>query len=210
MSNKYRRWYLSLMQAARDRAPVADGERHHVVPRSLGGTSGEIVKLTYREHFVAHWLLTKFTVGEARRKMCYALWAMVRVPAGYKRSATARQYEIAKRAQREAVTGRTVSDITRARISAGKSNQSEETRQRISIGQKRSMTPERRAAISARNRARKVTEEARRNMSAAQSNRSSRPEHSAKMMGHAVTEATRQKMSAARKSYWDRRNGMAP
>ncbi len=36
-------------------------ERHHIVPRCLGGTddSDNLVLLTAREHFLVHWLLTK-------------------------------------------------------------------------------------------------------------------------------------------------------
>lgn len=34
-------------------------EEHHIVPKCLGGqdSNDNLVKLTYREHFVAHWLL---------------------------------------------------------------------------------------------------------------------------------------------------------
>lgn len=37
-------------------------ERHHIIPKSIGGTNdtSNIAILTYREHFIAHWLLTKF------------------------------------------------------------------------------------------------------------------------------------------------------
>ncbi|MFM8069452.1 HNH endonuclease [Klebsiella pneumoniae] len=36
-------------------------EKHHIHPRSLGGTDEDdnLVLLTFREHFIAHWLLTK-------------------------------------------------------------------------------------------------------------------------------------------------------
>ena len=36
-------------------------ERHHILPRSMGGSndSSNIVTLTLREHFIAHWLLWK-------------------------------------------------------------------------------------------------------------------------------------------------------
>ena len=36
-------------------------EQHHILPRSLGGTDDppNIVRLTAREHFICHWLLTK-------------------------------------------------------------------------------------------------------------------------------------------------------
>lgn len=36
-------------------------EKHHIIPKSMGGSNNlsNIVKLTAREHFVAHWLLFK-------------------------------------------------------------------------------------------------------------------------------------------------------
>lgn len=59
-----------------------------------------MVRLTYREHFLVHWLLTKITTGAALRKMQRALLAMTlkgsgeRVTAGW-------QFEAAKRAVRD-------------------------------------------------------------------------------------------------------------
>lgn len=76
-NNKYQRWYNSLIGRARNR--VIDGyfEKHHVVPRSLGGTDDEsnLVKLTAREHVIAHMLLPRFV--DEPKKMWYALWCMV-------------------------------------------------------------------------------------------------------------------------------------
>lgn len=56
----YQRHYDSLMAAAKARQkPEGYTERHHVVPRSMGGTDDEdnLVVLTAREHFIAHRLL---------------------------------------------------------------------------------------------------------------------------------------------------------
>ncbi len=58
----YHNIYINLIEKAIDREDH-DGyfERHHITPRSMGGTDAEIniVKLTSREHFIAHWLLYK-------------------------------------------------------------------------------------------------------------------------------------------------------
>jgi len=53
-------------------------ERHHIMPRSLGGTDDKsnLVYLSCREHFLCHWMLVKMTEGEARCKMVYALMGM--------------------------------------------------------------------------------------------------------------------------------------
>jgi len=44
----------------------------------LGGTDKEanLVKLTFREHYLAHYLLWKFTTGEAHKKMARAFFVM--------------------------------------------------------------------------------------------------------------------------------------
>jgi hypothetical protein len=99
---KYRRWYDSLMARARNRELDCYCERHHVVPRSLIKAFGlkraaamvfqrvpksvnapeNLVKLTYREHFLAHWLLKMMTKGakdSVRRKMLKALSKMMQV-----------------------------------------------------------------------------------------------------------------------------------
>lgn len=64
-------------------------ERHHIVPRALGGSNAKdnIVPLTPREHFVAHLLLAKIHGGK--------MWfAVVRMKG---RGESSRSYEIARR-----------------------------------------------------------------------------------------------------------------
>jgi hypothetical protein len=80
-------------------------ERHHILPRSMGGSDDpvNIVALTYREHFLAHWLLTKFTTGADRRKMLHALYRMGGQMAG--RVIPSWRYTIAREAQRDAKLG---------------------------------------------------------------------------------------------------------
>jgi len=57
-------------------------EKHHIVPRSIGGSNekGNIVLLTTREHFICHRLLVKITKNNPawHKKMIYALWWMVK------------------------------------------------------------------------------------------------------------------------------------
>ena len=49
-------------------------ENHHIKPRSLGGDNSKenMVLLTAREHFLAHYLLCKFTKGVDKKKMVWA------------------------------------------------------------------------------------------------------------------------------------------
>ena len=75
IDNKYTRWYYDIINRAQTRAFLTSySETHHIIPRSLQGNDEQnnLVKLTAREHFIAHWLLTKMTTGQARHKMVFA------------------------------------------------------------------------------------------------------------------------------------------
>ena len=73
--NKYTTWYKNITKNAKNRSISGYTEKHHIIPKSLGGSDSDsnIVKLTAREHFICHWLLTKTTTGTSRQKMIYAL-----------------------------------------------------------------------------------------------------------------------------------------
>jgi len=75
LQNKYTRWYYMIVDCAKLRKLPADqyAEKHHIVPRSLGGGNDRdnLVTLTAREHFICHWLLTKM-VSEKKQK--YQMW----------------------------------------------------------------------------------------------------------------------------------------
>lgn len=61
----YNKHYDLLMIKAVARKSI-DGyfERHHIIPRALGGGDfNNLVDLTAREHFIAHWLLAKIYGG---------------------------------------------------------------------------------------------------------------------------------------------------
>jgi hypothetical protein len=57
----YQKIYDNLIESRKIRIPDASVyyERHHIIPRSMGGdnSSENLIKLTAREHFLAHWLL---------------------------------------------------------------------------------------------------------------------------------------------------------
>lgn len=78
--NKYTRIYYSIIKKAISRNIDSYVEKHHIIPRSLGGnnSASNIVKLTAKEHFICHRLLTKMTDGENQRKMIYAINGMLR------------------------------------------------------------------------------------------------------------------------------------
>jgi hypothetical protein len=74
--NKYTRIYYNIIERAKTR-PVFDyTEKHHIIPRSLGGdnSADNLIRLTAREHFVCHLLLTRMTQGQYKRKMISAVF----------------------------------------------------------------------------------------------------------------------------------------
>ena len=72
----YQRIHDAIIDRARNRTLQGYRERHHVIPRCLGGTdkSANLVELTAREHFVVHKLLVEIYPNEP--KLVYAYWAM--------------------------------------------------------------------------------------------------------------------------------------
>lgn len=74
LSNKYSTWYHSIIANARSQYKTEYTEQHHIIPKSLGGTDEpeNLVRLTAREHFICHKLLTKFTTGDNKKKMIFA------------------------------------------------------------------------------------------------------------------------------------------
>lgn len=77
--NKYKKWYNSIIESARNRILNEYSEIHHILPQSLGGPDDidNLVNLTAREHFICHWLLTKiYSRGEEHWKMLNAFRMM--------------------------------------------------------------------------------------------------------------------------------------
>jgi hypothetical protein len=78
LENKYTKYYNQIINSAKNRTLEGYCENHHIIPKSLGGNNlkENLVKLTAREHFVCHLLLTKMYSGEDKNKMIHAVWAM--------------------------------------------------------------------------------------------------------------------------------------
>lgn len=78
LENKYTSCYNNIINNAKNRLLNGYYENHHIIPRSLGGSNRQdnLVKLTAREHFICHLLLTKMFEGDAKNKMVHAAWAM--------------------------------------------------------------------------------------------------------------------------------------
>jgi hypothetical protein len=98
LHNKYTKWYYGIIQSAQNRRldPGTRVEKHHIIPRSLGGGNEvtNLVALTLREHYVCHLLLTKMCTDKALHKMIHAAWYMARTRKGIR--VPSRTYEVLK------------------------------------------------------------------------------------------------------------------
>lgn len=79
LDNKYTKIYFELIENSKNRNLDCYFENHHIIPKSLGGNNKKenIVKLTAREHYIAHLLLTKMCIEKKhKQKMCAAFLYM--------------------------------------------------------------------------------------------------------------------------------------
>ena len=95
-NNKYANWYRLIIESAQSqhRIKTAGYEKHHIIPRCLGGSnaSNNLVLLTHREHYICHLLLCKMTDDRtALRKLANAFELMSNT-----RAVTARRYQFIK------------------------------------------------------------------------------------------------------------------
>lgn len=104
--NKYYMWYSSLIN--KNLNTTFHGvytEKHHILPKSLGGSDDKrnIIAVPAREHYILHRLLTKFTVGHDKAKMCFALHSFFHLKNRYRKlpsfntTSPSKIYEISKK-----------------------------------------------------------------------------------------------------------------
>ena len=87
INNKYTKWYFSIIETAKMRKTLPRHlvERHHILPKSIFPQYQNFVLypengvyLTFREHYICHWLLTKMVNEEHLYKMSNALLRMTK------------------------------------------------------------------------------------------------------------------------------------
>lgn len=129
----YAAHYTRLIERARGRVLPGYKERHHVLPRCMGGgnEAANLVDLTAEEHFVAHQLLVK--MHPASGKLAHAANMMANKYAGNKPYGWVRR-RLAE-AMRITMTGKSLPAAWRASIAAGNTG--------------KPLAPERRAKIAA-------------------------------------------------------------
>lgn len=212
LKNKYARWYEELICQARKRHVDGYVEKHHVVPKSLGGSNDKanIVRLTAREHFIAHALLSRITAGQDRQKMLWALASMINDPRRHERylpsgRSIAAAREASAKATSQRLTGRQLTAETKAKMSAAKVGKfpSLETRLKMStakLGTTVSSNVNAKKSVSMKQHYDSLSEEQRqensKRISAAKIGRSNGHK------GKTRSVETKQRMSDARKAYW--------
>lgn len=218
IDNKYKRWYFNIIESAKEKAQARIGEyteKHHVYPTSIFGKNAYVVPLSAKEHYVCHWLLTKFTAGADRRKMAHALAQMTNHKLPGRPTWSSMEYRIAKETLSDARKGMKFTVEHKENLSRshkGIKSSAEASKKRSEslkkahaegrhVGMKGKkmldlMTPESKAAKSA-----KIT--------ASLTGRSLSPEHRAKISANQTgkkrkphSPETIAKMKAARAAWW--------
>jgi hypothetical protein len=104
IQNKYYNWYKKLTESRQVNGLIKSDikyytEKHHIVPVSLGGSNDKsnLVLLSAREHYLAHWLLTKCLSGKEKFKMVCGFYRLTNQKSKLMtREYNSRQYERAR------------------------------------------------------------------------------------------------------------------
>ena len=107
--NKYERWYSDLMSTRKTRILPKSvyAERHHIIPRCLGGTddADNIVRLLTKEHFIAHLLLARIHSGKDGMRMVHALRRMLTGNQSHRYIPNSRTYQTIRTLSMEKCSG---------------------------------------------------------------------------------------------------------
>ena len=131
----YKKLYnLLITKAQRRNRVVGYFEVHHILPKSLGGlnTSDNLVKLTAREHFIAHKLL--FNIYR-NREMGYAYHMMCVDRYGKRKDITSKEYEEARKALSFANSLRIMSKESKLKISVANTGRIKSLEERMKKSQ---------------------------------------------------------------------------
>jgi hypothetical protein len=200
LTNKYTKWYYSIVAKAVVRVNLTGYyEKHHIVPKSLGGVDDEsnLVNLTPKEHFICHRLLVKMTEGKAKKSMAFAIWQMSsrrNKVSKNRHKPTARVYEMLKKQLSAACKGVPCSEEHKQKM-RGIPKSAEH---RAKLGQY-ARTDEHRQILVESRKAQigkyKHSEETKQKIGAATKGRKVR-------VGTVHSEETKQRMREARLAYW--------
>lgn len=200
-NGKYTKWYYNIIQRSMQRSVITYTEKHHIVPKSLGGDNSisNLAILTAREHFLCHLLLIKMVRDPlSKRKMQFALNSFRRSSSTQKRhKLNARQYEVIRKevssARSEFLKGNT--------YNLGKKRKplSEETKRKIGdANRNRNVSNETRLKISAAITGKKRSEETKQKMRGAKTTEHRTSIRQART-GTTLSAATKEKISTAKR-----------
>ena len=193
----YQKIYNNLINRATRRISEGYVEKHHIVPRCLGGTDAKenIVNLYPEEHYLAHLLLCKLNKGNSR--LLYAAMNMTSGAMINNGKRNNKAYGWLRRQYAESMSGDNNPNRRDPEI------QKKAALKRV--GQKR--TEETKARMSAAQKGRTFSEETKRNMAEAAKNRSPISEETRiklknrtpnkGMLGKTMSAETKAKMSAS-------------
>ena len=93
----YKNIYQSIISGAKTNIKLDYYENHHIVPKCMGGSNKKdnIVSLTYREHFICHWLLCKIYPDNFKVKAAFG--KMLETTKSKQRIVNSRHFDIVKR-----------------------------------------------------------------------------------------------------------------
>lgn len=132
----YQKIYDNLMKTRKDKVPFKNVyyERHHIIMKSMGGTYApeNLVYLTPREHFLAHWLLWRIHRSRQTALAFFSMQKWARI--SETRNTSSRRYQEA----REAIREKGVSEETKRRMSIAQRDRkfSDETKRKMAISAK--------------------------------------------------------------------------
>lgn len=192
--SKYTKWYLSIIDNASNRITDEYCENHHILPKCLGGTNNKenIARLTARQHYICHLLLTRMVSGDARKKMVYAFWIL----SNRTSNKNSRTYQSAREAFSTAMKQRKHTEESKRKMSAAQKGHhvSDAQRERLRIvntGLVRNFSDEHRANLSKAGKGRIITDEWKAKLSATNKGQGA---------GRKLSDETKAKLSLARRA----------
>jgi hypothetical protein len=184
----YQKIYYKLVLKAKNRQEVAGYfETHHIIPRCLQGTddSNNLVKLTAKEHFLAHLLLVE--IYPTNQKLRYALWMMASMKTGNQQryKVSARTYQRIKESLNKKTDEhkKKISESLKKAYAEGSRKTNKGKKMPATVGKKIS---EAKKGMVGTNLGKPMSEEQKKKIAET-------------LKGHSVSEETRKKISAALK-----------
>lgn len=125
--SKYWKWYVEFIEYWTNRKiPKVFTEYHHAIPRCCEGNDDCLVSLTFREHFVAHWLLSKCGIGKYFYKLNHAFGFMASISTKGNREDAKRlnshHFKAVKTANRLRCKGKKLSEEAKLKITEYQNN----------------------------------------------------------------------------------------